>query len=71
VVVLPSSASVREIELYLMLIAYMGEQTGYPALRLNVGDGNDLGKDLDYLIIGTQGEQPGLEQLKNKLPVLI
>ena len=71
VVVLPSSATAREIELYLTLIAYMGEQTGYPGLRLSVGDENDLGKDLDYLIIGTQAEQPGLEQLKKKLPVLI
>jgi cellulose synthase (UDP-forming) len=69
--VLPSSASAQEIELYMTLIAYMGEQTGYPALRLSVGDENDLGKDLDYLIIGTQAEQPGLAQLKNRLPVLI
>ena len=36
-IVMPPTASSGEIGLYLMLVSYFGEQTGYPALRLHIG----------------------------------
>ena len=70
-VVLPPTPSAQEISLYLNLLAYFGEQTGYPALRVSVGDAGQLGGDLDYLVVGTPADQPAFEKLNAALPVAI
>ena len=68
-VILPPTPKPQEAELFLTLMAYMGEQTGYPSLRVTVGDSSFLGKDSDYLVLGTQDGQPAFERLKDQLPV--
>ena len=68
-VVMPPKASEKEIGVYLMLMSYFGGQTGYPALRLGVGSSAALGKDVDYLVIGTATDQPAFERLNGQLPV--
>jgi cellulose synthase catalytic subunit (UDP-forming) len=70
-VILPSRASAHEIGVYLMLLAYFGGQTGYPASRVQVGDSASLGANADYLVIGTSDDQPALEQLNQRLPVAV
>jgi len=70
-IVLPAQASAEEIGLYLALLAYFAEQTGYPALRVEVGDSSLLGADADYLILGTPDDQPGFAQLNQQLPISI
>ena len=39
----------------LTLLAYFGEQTGYPALRVTVDDPSGIGSNADYLIRNTAG----------------
>ncbi len=70
-VVLPERASTQEVGVYLMLLAYFGGQTGYPALRVQVVDSAHLGQDADYLLIGTAGNEPALERLNQNLPVAL
>ena len=70
-VVLPPTPSEKEIGVYLMLLSYFGGQTGYPALRVNVGNSAALGKDLDYLVIGNVGDQPAFDRLSGQLPVSV
>lgn len=70
-VVLPQQASAEEVSLYLDLLGYFGEQTGYPALRVEVGDVSALGGNVDYLIIGTPNDQPAFAQLDQRLHVSI
>ena len=70
-VVMPPTATEKEIGVYLMLMSYFSAQTGYPALRVSVGSSAALGKDVDYLIIGTAGDQPAFEHLNGQLPVSV
>ncbi len=70
-VILPPSPAPEAIALYLSLMAYFGEQTGYPALRVQAGDPSLLGQDADYLILGTPREQPAFDRLKEDLPVAV
>jgi cellulose synthase (UDP-forming) len=70
-VVMPAAPSEKEIGLYLTLMTYFAGQTGYPALRLNVGDASGLGKDLDYLVIGTSSDQAAFDHLGDQLHVAI
>jgi cellulose synthase (UDP-forming) len=70
-VVVPARASAQEIGVYLMLLAYFGGQTGYPALRVNVGDSGALGQDVDYLVIGSIDDQPAFDRLNDRLPVTV
>ena len=69
-IILPSQPTAGEIGLYLSLMSYFGEQTGYPTLRVQVGDSSELGQDIDYLVVGTAGDQPAFDRLKDKLPVV-
>jgi cellulose synthase (UDP-forming) len=69
-IILPTQASADEIALYLSLMGYFSEQTGYPALRVQVGNSADLGQDADYLVLGTTTDQSAFERLKDKLPVV-
>ncbi len=70
-VILPANPSANELSIYLNLLAYFGEQTGYPALRVSVGDAGQLGGDFDYLVLGTASDQPAFDKLNAKLPVAI
>lgn len=73
-IILPAQPSPEETSLYLSLLGYFGEQTGYPATRVQVGEASDLGQDADYdyLILGTTSdEQQALDSLKDKLPVSV
>jgi cellulose synthase (UDP-forming) len=70
-VVLPHEPNAQEIESFLTLMGHFGRQTGFPALRVNV-DGPDalhLGSSQDFLVIGTDNDQPGFEKLGGDLPV--
>jgi cellulose synthase (UDP-forming) len=70
-VVLPPRASPDEVSIYLMFVSYFAQQTGYPALRVQIDDSAALGKDADYLILGTPNDQPAFEQLNSHLPVTV
>ncbi|HEX3940402.1 MAG TPA: UDP-forming cellulose synthase catalytic subunit [Acidobacteriaceae bacterium] len=70
-IVLPQTPSREEMELYLTLLAYFGEQTGYPALRVTVDDPSGIGSNADYLILGTPQDQPAFDQLNPHLPVTV
>ena len=70
-IVLPPAASAKEIGLYLMLVSHFAEQTGYPALRLQVKDSAGLGDDADYLVLGTPIDQPAFEPLNQHLPITV
>ena len=71
-VILPSTPSMEELSLFLMLMSHFGEQTGYPALRLTVSDASGMGtKDVDYLVVGTAGDQPAIQSLHSALPVTL
>jgi cellulose synthase (UDP-forming) len=70
-IVMPPKPDPSEINLYLTLLAYFGEQTGYPALRVEQGDSSSLGADADYLIIGTPGDQPAFGRLNKQLPISV
>jgi cellulose synthase (UDP-forming) len=73
VVVLPDRPSRQEIELYLTLLAHFSAQTGYPALRIAVGNAAQLrsGTDSDFLVIGTGADDAGIAQLADRMPVRI
>jgi cellulose synthase (UDP-forming) len=68
-VILPASPSPDEVSAFLSFIAYFGAQTGYPALRLEVGDAQSLGQDKDLLVIGRVEDQPAFENLGDRLPI--
>ncbi len=70
-VILPANPTTEELSLYLNLMGYFGEQTGYPATRVSVGEVGDLGGDMDDLVIGTAGDQPAFERLNPKLPIAV
>jgi cellulose synthase (UDP-forming) len=70
-IVMPPKASSEEIGMYLMFLSYFAEQTGYPALRLQVDDSASLGKDADYLILGTPDDQPAFDRLHHRLPITV
>ena len=59
-VLLPSMATQDEISLYLTMIGFMGAQTGYPALRVEVThDGEQRAMfNKDLLVIGGLDRQP-------------
>jgi len=70
-IVLPSQATGSEVGLYLSLMGYFGERTGYPAVRVQVADPSELGQDADYLVLGTATDQPAFDKLNDKLPVAV
>ncbi|WP_158748829.1 UDP-forming cellulose synthase catalytic subunit [Acidobacterium sp. S8] len=70
-IILPQRSSPDEIGVYLALLGHFGQQTGYPALRLTVGDSSLLGADADYLVLGTQADQPAFQQLNPQLLVQV
>ena len=52
-------------------MAFFGESTGYPALRVTVGDAGQMNQDMDYLVLGTATDQPAFQNLNPKLSVAI
>jgi len=72
-VVLPHEPNAQEIEAFVTLMGHFGRQTGFPALRVAV-DGPDalhMGSMQDFLVIGTDNDQPGFEKLGGDLPVAL
>lgn len=69
-IVMPFQPSSVDIQLLLTLVAHMGAETGYPALRLDIASPRDLGAiaDRDYLVLGSAHDQPAFEQLAPYLP---
>jgi cellulose synthase (UDP-forming) len=72
-VVLADQPSAQEIELYLTLLAHFSAQTGYPALRVTLGNATQMvpGVDRDFLVIGTGQDNPAVFQAGDRMPVLI
>jgi cellulose synthase (UDP-forming) len=70
-VVLPDDPSEEQIALYLQLLGFFGAETGTPALRLEVAQGNAAaalrGKDL--LVIGSPEDQPLFRRWADHMPV--
>lgn len=71
-VVLPSTPTETEIEIFVTLMGHFGRQTGFPTLRVNVAGPEALqaGARTDFLIIGTGDDQPGFDKLTS-LPVAL
>ena len=67
-VVLPWRPSPGEISVYLNLLESFGSETGYPALRVSVGEPGSGGAS-DDLVIGTARDQPDFALLDARLPV--
>jgi cellulose synthase (UDP-forming) len=71
-VVLPTVPSAAEISLYLHLMGHFGQQTGYPALRVDVAAPNSVLSDgRDYLVLGTVANQPAFRSLDSLVPVTL
>jgi cellulose synthase (UDP-forming) len=70
-VILPERPSAHEITAMLDMLAYFGAQTGYPALRVQVGDAKSFDQDRDLLVIGTGAGTPTTGALQAKLPVTV
>jgi len=72
-IVLPDHPSAQAIELYLTLLAHFSAQTGYPALRIAVGNVAEMhsGADTDFLVIGTGPEDPGIAQIADQMPLTV
>jgi cellulose synthase (UDP-forming) len=69
-VLLPDNPSLEAISLYLDLISYFGAQTGYPALRVQVGSIAQAEEfsDKDLLVLGSFDDLSASPRLGNKLP---
>jgi cellulose synthase (UDP-forming) len=72
-VVLPDQPTPQEIELYLTLMGHFSGQTGFPVLRVQVGNADEMkaGADRDFLVIGTGDDNPGITKAAANMPVLI
>ncbi len=69
-VILPDAPSPAEVALYLHLMSHFGRQTGFPALRVDVGGPDDITQnDRDYLVLGAVAHQPAFAAMKAHLPV--
>jgi cellulose synthase (UDP-forming) len=68
-IVLPDQPSEREITTMLNLLAYFGAQTGYPALRVQVGNLQSFNEDRSLLIIGSESDMPTTAALDARLPL--
>jgi cellulose synthase (UDP-forming) len=71
IVVLPQQPSAREITTMLDLLAYFGAQTGYPAIRFEIGDAKSFEQDKDLLVIGTESDILTTSAVTAALPISI
>lgn len=69
-VVVPSTAGVQELSLFLELLGRFGESTGLPASGVTVtaGDDDSQMEDKDLLILAAAGNQPLLQRWADQLP---
>jgi cellulose synthase (UDP-forming) len=69
-VLLSDHASPDELALYLDLMGYFGQQTGYPTLRVKVASQADAARygDKDLLMLGTYGDLAAVPSLARSLP---
>lgn len=72
-VIMPDIPTDKEIELYLTLLGHFGAETGYPALHVTVAGAESMqqGTDRDFLVIGTQADQSGIDKLAAAMPVQV
>jgi cellulose synthase (UDP-forming) len=72
-VVLPSSPTEQEIEMFVTLMGHFGRQTGYPALRVTVAGPESMvsGAKSDFLVLGIGSDQSGFDKLARFLPVAL
>jgi cellulose synthase (UDP-forming) len=70
-VVLPAAPTPEEIETFLTLTGHFSRQTGFPALRVSVSGPDALksGAQSDFLVIGSDDDQPAFDKIANNLPV--
>jgi cellulose synthase (UDP-forming) len=73
IVVLPPQPTEQEIETFVTLMGHFGRQTGFPALRVIVAGAEELkqGADSDFIVIGTDDDQPGFDKINGSLPVAV
>jgi len=72
-VVFPDQPSTGELEMFLALMGHFGAQTGYPALHVTVTNSAGMSTDgkMDYLVLGTQEDQPAISELARSMPVQV
>jgi cellulose synthase (UDP-forming) len=72
-VVMPSSPTEQEVEMFITLMGHWGRQTGFPGLRVTVAGSETMvpGAKTDFLVIGTGDDQPGFDKLEQSLPVAL
>lgn len=72
-VILPAKPSAAEIETYLLVMGRMGRHTGYPAIRVKVGQASQVSslKDNNLLVIGTPASQPLLTKWRDSMPLVL
>jgi cellulose synthase (UDP-forming) len=72
-VVLPSTPTPQEIEMFVTLMGHFSRQTGFPALRVTVTSAESMtpGAKADFLVIGTGEDQPAFDKLATHLPVTL
>jgi cellulose synthase (UDP-forming) len=72
-VVLPTAPTNHEIEAFLTLMGHFSRQTGFPVLRVTVNGPDALreGARSDFLVIGSDDNQPGFDKLAPHLPVTL
>jgi cellulose synthase (UDP-forming) len=68
-IILPDRPSEREISTMLGLLAYFGAQTGYPALRVQMGNRESFNEDRNLLIIGSETDMTTTAALDARLPL--
>jgi cellulose synthase (UDP-forming) len=71
IVVLPDHPSAPEITAELNLLAYFSAQTGYPALRVQVGDRDSYTQDRDLLVIGSDSSMPFTPAVASSTPIML
>lgn len=72
VVVLPATVLPAQVSAYLGLMGRMGESTGYPATGVKLALPSDVQSfpDKDFLVIGSERDQPLFTQWRPSLPFL-
>ena len=70
-VVLPERLDAEEVEAFLTIMGRIGESTGYPASRFQLGRASDAGSfsDRDLIVIGASGNQPLLDSWAEYMPM--
>jgi cellulose synthase (UDP-forming) len=70
-VLLPANPGPEVTGLYLDLMGYFGAQTGYPALRMEVGSSADAPRfpNKDLLLLGTFADLSGAPEITGMLPL--